>query len=123
MFEIMRINCIIISSGQPAAKLVGNSDHVEENQHLRLKCLGSSTTVPKNHNLTLKYSWELDVMEINDSSSRVMSRDNELLIASLSREDNFSVTCQVTEENGLFNTVSTVPNVNCKSDIASHETK
>ena len=71
---------------------------------MRFICTSHSTTIPRNPDWPLHYMFSFNGVNITDmtAETRYMAKDNELIIANLSKKDlPLEITCNVWEEDGL----------------------
>lgn len=95
----------------PAISLNSNgSSTIREGGFVRLTCASKSTTSPNNPDWSLQYMFfinDVKITEISGEETRYMVRDNELMIADISKGDNnLNITCVVWEDDGLCNSSS-----------------
>ena len=105
-------------AGKPTVQLVQSSGDPENGGNVVFACTGTSTTVPRDHGLGMRYSWSFDNIN-NPTGTRFTYHGNSLTVSRVTSSDQYKVvSCTATEmvDQGLTSDPSSqLPiNVMCK---------
>ncbi|KAJ8311173.1 hypothetical protein KUTeg_011274 [Tegillarca granosa] len=93
--------------GKPTKPFVRELSPPVVNKTLHLNCSTTSTTVPGNHNISLRYTWNIDGVNITSSNGRylVIGSDGPLTVTFTPSTTSYSITEQ-----------GTIPDITCNAD-------